>query len=105
MIAVDTWHGSPDEPDHSRAWDSDDVFETFKRNIKQHTQGNVRYHRTGWRDFFETWTRPVRFIHIDAQHTYEEVRDNVLAVLPLHGRRRRHLRPRRVARAGAPGRA
>ena len=80
VIAVDTWRGSPDEPDHSRAWDSDDVFEAFKRNIKQHS--NIRYHRIGWREFFETWTKPVRFIHIDAQHTYEEVRDNVLAVLP-----------------------
>jgi SAM-dependent methyltransferase len=82
VIAVDTWHGSPDEPDHSRAWNSDNVFETFKRNIAEHTQGNVRYHRIGWRDFFETFKQPVRFIHIDAQHTYEEVRDNVLAVLP-----------------------
>ena len=82
VLAVDTWHGSPDEQDHSRAWDSDEVFEAFKRNIKEHAQGNIRHYRTGWREFFATWKRPVRFIHIDAQHTYEEVRDNVLAVLP-----------------------
>lgn len=80
--AVDTWAGSPDEPCFEWAKHRD-VYAAFQANIAELTRGNVNPHRMGWRDFFAQWDTPIKFIHIDAQHTYEEVRDNILAAQPL----------------------
>lgn len=76
--AVDTWNGSPGEISEQLAADRD-VFATFLANIDQHTPGNVIAHRTGWREFFATWDEQIRLIHIDATHSYDEVRDNIAA--------------------------
>lgn len=76
--AVDTWEGSPGEVSASLAA-SRDVYATFCEN----TAGlNITPHRMGWRDYLPT-SGPIRFVHIDAEHTYEEVRDNIDAVRPL----------------------
>lgn len=80
--AVDTWNGSPGEISAALAADRD-VFATFTANIAELTRGNVTFHRMGWRDYFAADTSPVRFCHIDAEHTYTEVFDNISAVLPL----------------------
>ena len=80
--AVDTWHGSPDEISEQLAAERD-VFATFAANIDAATAGNVEAHRMGWREFFAAWSDPIRLIHIDATHSYEEVRDNIETVLPL----------------------
>jgi hypothetical protein len=36
-----------------------------------------------WREYFRLNRDPIRFLHIDAEHTYENVRDNIEAALPL----------------------
>ena len=61
-----------------------DVYETFTRNVQALTHGNVVAHRMGWREFFGSvrWGQ-CKLIHIDAEHTYNEVYDNITAVLPL----------------------
>lgn len=81
--AVDTWEGSPGEPSATLARGRD-VHATFTENVAALTKGNVVVHRMGWRDYFAT-ARPsaIRFLHIDAAHTYDEVHDNVLAAKPL----------------------
>lgn len=82
VLAVDTWQGSPGEISADLAAERD-VFATFNANIAEATAGNVVPHRMGWREFFADWAGPIRFIHIDATHTYEEVRDNIEAVRPF----------------------
>lgn len=80
--AVDTWNGSPGEISADLAAGRD-VHAQFLDNIAELTDGNVEPHRMGWRDFLAGQTNPVKFIHIDAEHTYTEVRDNIEAVRPL----------------------
>lgn len=80
--AVDTWDGSPGEISADLAGERD-VFAEFTENIAELTRGNVETHQMGWREYFAEDRGPVRFIHIDAEHTYREVFDNIAEVLPL----------------------
>jgi hypothetical protein len=47
------------------------------------THGNVETHRMGWREFFAGFAGRVKLVHIDAEHTYREVADNIETVLPF----------------------
>jgi len=78
--AVDTWEGSPGEISAELARERN-VFATFAQNMDELTDGNVIPHRMGWREFFATDRGPIRLLHIDAEHTYEEVRDTIAATL------------------------
>lgn len=80
--AVDTWRGSPGEISADLAAERD-VYATFLSNIAELTDGNVKAHRMSWRDYFAEIDRPVKFLHIDAEHTYTEVRDNLEAGLKV----------------------
>lgn len=80
--AVDTWEGSPGEISAELAAQRD-IFATFTANIAELTAGNVEPHRRDWRDYFAWNIEPCRFVFIDAEHTYEEVHDNITAVSPL----------------------
>lgn len=57
-----------------------DVFADFEANMAAATQGNYVVHRMDWRDY--PWREPIRFLFIDAMHTYDEVADNIAAALP-----------------------
>lgn len=80
--AIDTWAGSPGEISADLA-QGRDVYATFAGNIETLTAGNVTPHRMGWRQYLADTRGPVKFIHIDAEHTYTEVRDTIEAVRPL----------------------
>lgn len=81
--AVDTWKGSPGVNLEDLARQRD-VFASFQENVTELTGGNVVPYRMGWRDFFEEfWHDPVRFVHIDAEHSRKEVFENIVAVRPL----------------------
>ncbi len=87
VYAVDTWAGSPGEISAELAAERD-VYQTFLRNMEALTSGNVVDKRMDWRRFFELHPGPVRFCHIDATHTYAEVKANlelVAARLPPGG--------------------
>jgi hypothetical protein len=56
-----------------------DVQAVFVNNMETLTRGNYVLHVMGWRDFFKTYTGRIGFIHIDGEHTYREVHDNVVA--------------------------
>ena len=77
--AVDTWQGSPGEISAELAAERD-VFATFCRNTRH--LGNVLPFRMDWRRYFAEFAHPTRFLHIDATHTYDEVRANIVAALP-----------------------
>ena len=79
--AVDTWDGSPGEISAELAQERD-VYATFVANVETLTAGNVVPYRMGWREWFATHDGPIRFLHIDATHTYAEVRANIEAALP-----------------------
>lgn len=77
--AIDTWRGSPGEPSETLAAERD-VYATFCEN----TAGrNIETHRMGWRDYFADHHDPLKFVFIDAEHTYREVADTIRTVLPL----------------------
>lgn len=80
--AVDTWDGSPGEISWDLAHERDVAYR-FAQNIEDHTAGNVQAHRMGWRDYFGEIDRPVKFLHVDAEHTYIEVKENLEVVMPL----------------------
>lgn len=80
--AVDTWQGSNGEISEYLAGVRD-VYGEFLHNVETLTAGNVQPHRMCWREFFKSHDGRVRFCFIDAEHTYEQVRDNLIAVLPL----------------------
>lgn len=80
--AVDTWEGSPGEVSWQLAHERD-VACRFVANIEELTDGNVRPHRMGWRDYFAANTQPIKFLHIDAEHSYREVYDNITAATPF----------------------
>ena len=82
VLAVDTWQGSPGEVSAKLAAIRD-VFAQFTANIRMWTKGNVTPYVSGWREFLAHEAEPVALAFIDAEHTYTEVRDNILALLPL----------------------
>lgn len=79
--AVDTWRGSPGEVSADLAARRD-VYAQFLANIDSATPGNVVAFRMDWRDYFAIPAGPIRFLHIDATHEYDEVRLNIEAALP-----------------------
>lgn len=76
--AVDTWRGSPGEISEVLAAERD-VYATFLANVAGH---NVVPWRMDWRDYFAARDSPLRFVFIDAEHSYAEVRDTIATVLP-----------------------
>jgi predicted O-methyltransferase YrrM len=79
--SVDTWAGSPGEISADLAADRD-VFATWLANVDAATKANVVAHRMGWREFLPTVNEPIALAFIDAEHTYREVYDNIVALLP-----------------------
>lgn len=81
VISIDTWQGSPNEISATLAADRD-VHAQWVANVTALTGGNVREWRTGWRDAIPQIDEPIALCFIDAEHTYREVHDNIVAVLP-----------------------
>jgi predicted O-methyltransferase YrrM len=78
----DTWDGSHHEISEQLA-KSRDVYAQWVANVAEYTAGNVTAHRMDWREYIPTVTDPVAFVFIDAGHSYREVYDNLVAVVPL----------------------
>lgn len=82
VVAVDTWQGSPGEISAELAA-SRDVLGRFMDNIKAATAGNVSVWSVDWRKFVSLVDEPIALAFIDATHSYDEVRDNIEAFIPL----------------------
>lgn len=100
VYAVDTWQGNlnEDEEIKERAKRGEispesrhptiveveihgrDVYQRFIENIEVATDGNIIPCRVGWREFMEGRDTPIKFVFLDADHTYIETRDTILAV-------------------------
>ncbi len=78
----DTWEGSGHEISAQLATERD-VYAEWQTNVRELTQGNVVGYRCGWRDFVPTIDGPIALAFIDAEHTRQEVADNVRALIPL----------------------
>jgi hypothetical protein len=59
-----------------------DNYGIFMANVAEGTQGNVKVWKMDWREFAAQWDAPIRFLHLDATHTTQEVADNIAALLP-----------------------
>lgn len=59
-----------------------DNYGIFRDNIKEGTAGNVIVWKMDWKEFVKIWDRPIRFLHLDAAHTTDEVSANIAALLP-----------------------
>lgn len=81
VYAVDTWRGSNGEISAELAAERD-VFAEFLENIRELTSGNVAPMRMDWREWFGRSRQQIRLLHIDAEHSYPEVHDNIVAALP-----------------------
>lgn len=79
--AVDTWLGSPGEISFKLAAERD-VYAQFLTNVEEQTAGNVIPFEMGWDEYFCKHAGPTRFLHIDAEHSYGQVRGNIEAALP-----------------------
>ena len=59
-----------------------DNYGIFLANVAEGTEGNVQVWKMDWREFAAQWDKPVRFLHLDGDHTTREVSDNIAAMLP-----------------------
>lgn len=83
--AVDHWQGDSSigkgiDPQWAASRDN---YGIFLNNVREGTSGNVVVHKMGWREFVADFKLPIRFLHLDATHTADEVSDNIAALLPL----------------------
>lgn len=81
VYAVDTWQGSAGEISSDLAAERD-VFAEFLENIRELGQGNIAPMKMDWREWFSRNRQQIRFLHIDAEHSFDEVYDNIKAALP-----------------------
>ena len=70
LHVVDHWEGSTDFRDYMRIRDN---YSIFLDNIAEGTRGNIDIHKQDWHDFAEEWRDPIGFLHLDAEHTADEV--------------------------------
>lgn len=86
LYCVDHWRGNDDEghEESVRLAQERDVGRAFLRNTALLTPGNVSTHKMDWREWFTIWGNgPIAFLHLDASHDYESVRDCLAAILPF----------------------
>ena len=84
LHAVDHWHGSTD---FTNAMLERDNYSIFLSNIAEGTRGNIQIHKQDWHDFAGEWAEEnlaseIGFLHLDAEHTRDEVSDQIKAFLP-----------------------
>lgn len=79
LHVVDHWNGSSDWSPEMRERDN---FDIFIANIMEAQVNNIEMHRQDWRDFARHWTDKVGFLHLDAEHTKDEVSGQIETFLP-----------------------
>jgi predicted O-methyltransferase YrrM len=70
LHVVDHWEGSTDFKPYMRERYN---YSIFISNIEEGTQGNIKVHKQDWHDFAREWNAKIGFLHLDAEHTRDEV--------------------------------
>src|SRR5271170_5698627 len=86
LHVVDHWQGDAPEAGSygiERHRVERDNYGTFLANVADALVTNIEVHKQGWREFAAEWDKPIRFVHIDASHTSDEVSGNIEAFLPF----------------------
>lgn len=84
LYVVDHWKGAPADPRSKTAKlaKKRNVFGDFMENIEAAgVAERIVVRRGDWREQFAGWNRPIRFLFLDAGHTYTEVADNLREAL------------------------
>ena len=79
LHAVDHWLGSTD---FTRPMIERDNYSTFLSNIAEGTRGNIQIHKRDWHYFAMEWSGSVGFMHLDAEHTEDEVSAQIDQFMP-----------------------
>lgn len=76
---VDHWRGDLTNPASGVTAKADkrDVHAQFQINMQGGTIGNYITHRSDWKVWAKTWNEPIRFLHLDAEHTYDQVTEQL----------------------------
>lgn len=80
LVAVDTWAGTANEPDHARrlaGYGPDQLFEEFRANLRGlGLEAQVEPWRMTTLEAARRWDRgtSIGLLHVDADHAYEGVR-------------------------------
>lgn len=84
LHVVDHWLGGSSilNTDLGRELVKRDNYGIFLANMAEGTAGNFKVWKMDWHEFVQQWKRPIRFLHLDAGHETDEVRDNLLALVP-----------------------
>ena len=84
LICVDNWAGNPIYDENAVLLAKQrDVFSEFQANMAELTQENYTPYKMDCFKFLETFTKPVKFVHIDAQHDYGNVKRTIERLLPM----------------------
>ncbi len=83
--AVDHWNGAASDEYQQEQVKGRDVFKAWQANLSG--RAHVTPFRMDWADYAKQHDDPVALVFIDADHTYEQVMDQIYAFRPLmsHG--------------------
>lgn len=81
VIAVDHWRGNPgDHLTEPRARE-EDIYARFRKNTAH--LPNIVLAVMAIEDFMASWSGPIKFLHIDADHNFEPVKAQIEWAKPL----------------------
>jgi predicted O-methyltransferase YrrM len=79
LHVVDHWEGSTDFREFIRERDN---YAVFIANAAEGARGNIKVHKQDWHDFAKDWNAKIGFLHLDAEHTKDEVAAQIGEFLP-----------------------
>lgn len=75
VLAVDHWRGNPGDVHTEPFAQREDIYARFLANVQPYQ--NVQPMHMTTEEFMDTWTGPIKFLHIDADHNYEPVKAQI----------------------------
>lgn len=79
---IDSWRGTADPSDQThqlvRGYEPGYVFEVFKKNVGELLNVRVFPHMGYSMELVKEWTMPIDFLFIDADHSYEACKLDIL---------------------------
>jgi len=88
LICVDPWSPIPEATYEVQMYGEREIFGIFEENIEAGTNGNVRYYKTTWEDYFADLQHPdapdkeIKYLYLDGPHTYDNVLESLKVITP-----------------------